>query len=67
MLIKTKLYCHIIEHLLKYKIFFQNIVRASYVTYSGLLLSKYGKAALPGFIVLLQHLCYTLDGLVSQT
>ncbi|XP_053612287.1 condensin-2 complex subunit D3-like [Plodia interpunctella] len=40
-----------------------NLVRASYVTYSGLLLTKYGKAALPGYIVLLQHLCYTLDGL----
>ncbi|KAL0880882.1 hypothetical protein ABMA27_002063 [Loxostege sticticalis] len=40
-----------------------NLVRASYVTYSGLLLSKYGKAALPGYNVLLQHLCYTLDGL----
>lgn len=40
-----------------------NIVRASYVTYSGLLLSKYGKAALPGYSVLLQHLCYTLEGL----
>lgn len=45
--------------------FFQNLVRASYVTYSGLLLSKYGKAALPGYNILLQHLCYTLDGLVS--
>ncbi|KAJ0175566.1 hypothetical protein K1T71_008725 [Dendrolimus kikuchii] len=40
-----------------------NLVRASYVTYSGLLLSKYGKAALSGYIILLQHLCYTLDGL----
>ncbi|XP_060803815.1 condensin-2 complex subunit D3 [Amyelois transitella] len=40
-----------------------NLVRASYVTYSGLLLTKYGKAALPGYVVLLQHLCYTLDGL----
>ncbi|XP_045447680.1 uncharacterized protein LOC123656001 [Melitaea cinxia] len=40
-----------------------NVVRASYVTYSGILLSKYGKAALPGFNILLQHLCYTLDGL----
>ncbi|KAM3964157.1 condensin-2 complex subunit D3 [Aphomia sociella] len=40
-----------------------NLVRASYVTYSGLLLSKYGKAALPGYTILLQHLCYTLDGL----
>ncbi|XP_052739569.1 condensin-2 complex subunit D3 [Bicyclus anynana] len=40
-----------------------NIVRASYVTYSGLLLTKYGKAALSGYTVLLQHLCYTSDGL----
>ncbi|XP_039751087.1 condensin-2 complex subunit D3-like isoform X2 [Pararge aegeria] len=40
-----------------------NIVKASYVTYSGLLLTKYGKAALSGYIVLLQHLCYTPDGL----
>ncbi|KPJ11236.1 Condensin-2 complex subunit D3 [Papilio machaon] len=40
-----------------------NVVRASYVTYSALLLSKFGKAALPGYIILLQHLCYTLDGL----
>ncbi|XP_069356527.1 condensin-2 complex subunit D3-L isoform X2 [Maniola hyperantus] len=40
-----------------------NIVRASYVTYSGLLLTKYGKAALSGYVVLLQHLCYNSDGL----
>ncbi|CAH0714397.1 unnamed protein product, partial [Brenthis ino] len=40
-----------------------NVVRASYVTYSGLLLTNYGKAALSGYIVLLQHLCFTLDGL----
>ncbi|XP_052756211.1 condensin-2 complex subunit D3-like isoform X2 [Galleria mellonella] len=40
-----------------------NLVRASYVTYSGLLLSKYGKSALSGYTILLQHLCYTLDGL----
>ncbi|XP_050346947.1 condensin-2 complex subunit D3-like [Nymphalis io] len=40
-----------------------NVVRASYVTYSGLLLTKFGKAALSGYVVLLQHLCYTLDGL----
>ncbi|CAG4975499.1 unnamed protein product [Parnassius apollo] len=40
-----------------------NIVRASYVTYSGLLLGKYGRAALSSYIILLQHLCYTLDGL----
>ncbi|CAG9578741.1 unnamed protein product [Danaus chrysippus] len=40
-----------------------NVVRASYVTYSGLLLTKYGKAALNGYTILLQHLCYTLDGL----
>ncbi|CAG9785694.1 unnamed protein product [Diatraea saccharalis] len=40
-----------------------NLVRASYVTYSGLLLSKYSKAALSGYSILLQHLCYTLDGL----
>ncbi|XP_061382352.1 condensin-2 complex subunit D3-like isoform X1 [Danaus plexippus] len=40
-----------------------NVVRASYVTYSGLLLTKYGKAALNGYAILLQHLCYTLDGL----
>ncbi|XP_047530074.1 condensin-2 complex subunit D3-like isoform X2 [Vanessa atalanta] len=40
-----------------------NVVRASYVTYSGLLLTKFGKAALPGYVVLLEHLCYTLDGL----
>ncbi|XP_075974745.1 condensin-2 complex subunit D3-like [Anticarsia gemmatalis] len=40
-----------------------NIVRASYVTYSGLLLSKYSHAALNGYMVLLQHLCYSQDGL----
>ncbi|XP_072938670.1 condensin-2 complex subunit D3-like [Epargyreus clarus] len=40
-----------------------NLVRASYVTYSSLLLTKYGKDALEGYTVLLQHLCYTLDGL----
>ncbi|CAH2108291.1 unnamed protein product [Euphydryas editha] len=40
-----------------------NVVKASYVTYSGILLTKYGKDALPGYVVLLQHLCYTLDGL----
>ncbi|XP_059046345.1 condensin-2 complex subunit D3-like [Achroia grisella] len=40
-----------------------NLIRASYVTYSGLLLSRYGKSALPGYTILLQHLCYTLDGL----
>ncbi|XP_068632402.1 condensin-2 complex subunit D3-L [Battus philenor] len=39
------------------------LVRASYVKYSALLLSKYGKVALSGYIVLLQHLCYTLDGM----
>uniref|UniRef100_A0A1E1WTD4 Uncharacterized protein n=1 Tax=Pectinophora gossypiella TaxID=13191 RepID=A0A1E1WTD4_PECGO len=43
-----------------------NLVRASYVTYSGLLLSRYGKAALPAYVMLLQHLCHNLDGLVSQ-
>lgn len=40
-----------------------NIVRASYVTYSGLLLTKYGKEALTGYTLLLQHLCYSQDGL----
>ncbi|XP_047984801.1 LOW QUALITY PROTEIN: uncharacterized protein LOC125225234 [Leguminivora glycinivorella] len=40
-----------------------NLVRASYVTYSGLILTKYGNSALSAFITLLQHLCYTCDGL----
>ncbi|CAG4948586.1 unnamed protein product [Colias eurytheme] len=40
-----------------------NIVRASYVTYSGLILSKYGKIALSSYVVLLQHLAYSLEGL----
>ncbi|XP_063534231.1 uncharacterized protein LOC134744376 [Cydia strobilella] len=40
-----------------------NLVRASYVTYSGLILTKYGNSALSAFITLLQHLCYTCYGL----
>ncbi|XP_045532916.1 condensin-2 complex subunit D3-like [Pieris brassicae] len=40
-----------------------NIVRASYVAYSGLILSKYGKTALSSYVMLLQHLTYSLDGL----
>ncbi|CAB3223489.1 unnamed protein product [Arctia plantaginis] len=43
-----------------------NIVRASYVTYSGLILSKYGKAALQGYMLLLQHICYSQEGLERQ-
>lgn len=45
---------------------FQNLIRASYVTYTGFILSRHGKAALSGFMVLLEHLCYNLDGLVSK-
>ncbi|KAG7306251.1 hypothetical protein JYU34_008851 [Plutella xylostella] len=40
-----------------------NLVRASYVTYSGLILTRYGPAAVSGFSVLIQHLCYAQDGL----
>ncbi|CAH2076405.1 unnamed protein product, partial [Iphiclides podalirius] len=40
-----------------------NLVRASYVSYTAILLNKYGKAALSSYNILLQHLCYTLDGL----
>lgn len=48
-----------------FKFSLQNLVRASYVTYSGLLLTRYGKAAVTGFTILLQHLCYAQDGLVG--
>ncbi|KAI5642712.1 condensin-2 complex subunit D3 isoform X1 [Phthorimaea operculella] len=40
-----------------------NFVRSSYVTYSGCLLGSYGKAALPGFTVLLEQLCLATEGL----
>ncbi|XP_050673805.1 condensin-2 complex subunit D3-like isoform X2 [Leptidea sinapis] len=39
-----------------------NIVRASFVTYTGLILKKYAQIALPSFLTLLQHLAYRLDG-----
>ncbi|KAL4715401.1 hypothetical protein ACJJTC_015172, partial [Scirpophaga incertulas] len=40
-----------------------SVVRAFYVSYLGFLLGTFGKAALQSYIILLQHLCYTTDGL----
>ncbi|XP_041986894.1 condensin-2 complex subunit D3-like isoform X2 [Aricia agestis] len=40
-----------------------NTLRASYISFCALLLDKYGETAMQGYSVLIQHLCYTADGL----
>lgn len=39
------------------------LMRASFVNYAGKILSRYGNTALPGYMIMIQHLCYNLDGL----
>ncbi|XP_063893510.1 condensin-2 complex subunit D3 isoform X2 [Helicoverpa armigera] len=41
----------------------ENLTQSAYVTYSFLIITKYGTAAIPSYALMIEYLCYTADGL----
>ncbi|XP_047019408.1 condensin-2 complex subunit D3-like isoform X2 [Helicoverpa zea] len=41
----------------------ENLTQSAYVTYSFLIITKYGTSAIPSYALMIEYLCYTADGL----